>query len=114
MARRTPRMTRVNFQILLSLAVEDLHGYAIKLDVEERTAGAIKLGSGTLYEAIQRLDGCGWIEEVAPEAVDEPRGRKRYRLTPDGRRTLEAELARLAESVEFARLHELLPDVGPA
>ena len=40
------------------------HGYGIKLDFEAHTGGAICLGPGTLYEAIQRLTGLGWIDEV--------------------------------------------------
>jgi hypothetical protein len=44
-------------------------GYAIRLDVEERTDGAMLLGSGTLYEGLQRLEEWGWIEETAGPPV---------------------------------------------
>ncbi len=50
------KLTAVDLQILLSLASGPLHGYGIKLDVAERTEGEMQLGSGTLYEAIQRLE----------------------------------------------------------
>ena len=49
--------------IMLALAGGAKHGYAIKQDVESRTEGAIRLGPGTLYEAIQRLEESGFIAE---------------------------------------------------
>ena len=43
------------FHILLALADDDRHGYAIMQDVAARTTGALKLSAGTLYRSIQRL-----------------------------------------------------------
>ncbi len=67
------------FHILLSLADEDRHGYAIIQDIARRTNGEIKLSAGTLYRSIQRLQEQGLIVETrtrpAPEEDDE---RRRY------------------------------------
>ena len=43
------------FHILIALAKEDRHGYAVMQEVEERTEGAIRLSAGTLYRSIQRM-----------------------------------------------------------
>jgi DNA-binding PadR family transcriptional regulator len=102
------------FYILLSLSTEDRHGYAILKDVEELSQGKLKLSTGTLYEAIARLLDQGLIERIPGEEFarspnQESRNhpgkpRKAYRLTPTGRRVLEAETTRLQRLVEKARL----------
>ena len=107
---RSPRdlMTPATLHILLALAREELHGYGVKQEVEERTGGRLRLGPGTLYEAIHRLEADGWIEEVAsPGGVGGKR--KYYRLTTAGRAAMEDELRRLAAIVEFARDERLVP-----
>ena len=65
-------MRAVELQILLALAAAPKHGYAIKRDVETRSAGAIHLGPGTLYEATHRLrqGGLGQLEEETVLAGD--------------------------------------------
>lgn len=74
--------------ILTSLASGPKHGYALLLDIE-KFAG-VRLGPGTLYGAIGRLEQRGLIEAL------EANGRKRpYRLTAPGAQTLEATLAEL-------------------
>ena len=103
------RMTQTTLQILLSLSGGPLHGYGIKMDVAERTQGEMKLGSGTLYEAIQRLEEDGWIRPVpAPEEAADPR-RQYYRLEGTGEEALRSELTRLDAVVSFARSRDLLP-----
>jgi len=97
--------------ILLALADGALHGYAIKQAVEERSAGEIRLGPGTLYEAIQRLEDAGYIEEES--ARDDPGNgqeaqRRYYRLTPDGWSVLRTEIRHLARMVDEARAHARL------
>lgn len=98
------------FHILIALAQEDRHGYAIMLDVEKRTDGELRLSAGTLYRSIQRMLEQGLIVEVrerpAPELDDERR--RYYRLTPAGRRVAAAEAARLQRLVTVARAHRLL------
>lgn len=104
-------MTRRTLQILLALADGPLHGYGINQAVEERSGGSVRLGSGTLYEAIQRLEGDAWIEEVAaPGAADESGGppRRYYALTAVGRSALADELRGLDEIVRWARSRSLL------
>jgi DNA-binding PadR family transcriptional regulator len=113
MARRTrsPRelLTPAALHMLMALAREDLHGYGIKQKVEARSGGRLRLGPGTLYEGIHRMEAAGWIRET--DASDDPSGkRKFYRLTVTGRRVMEEELERLAEVVRFARTEELLPE----
>ncbi|MDX1613076.1 MAG: helix-turn-helix transcriptional regulator [Candidatus Promineifilaceae bacterium] len=98
-------LTESTFFILLSLAPEPKHGYAILKDVEALSDGRLILSTGTLYGALKRmLDGV-WIERVPdPEPDESNRERKAYRLTKLGRRILEAETARLRRLVGLAEL----------
>lgn len=91
------------FQTLLSLSSGDLHGYAVKQEVEERTRGLVKMGPGTLYETLQRAEKRGLIEETEQPSGDDHSQRRYYRLTRLGRSVLEAEVLRLEEMVEEAR-----------
>lgn len=93
-----------SFHILLSLMDGPAHGYGIKHDVEERTAGRIRLAAGTLYEAMQRLARQGLVEGADPPDGFDGSGRVRfYRITDSGERELRAELRRLEQDVAFAR-----------
>ena len=104
-------LTPVAIQILLSLSDGELHGYGIKLDIEDRTAGEMKLGSGTLYEAIQRLERDGLITEAhAGEPQETGRKRRYYRLTDAGKSNLERELVGMDAIVSYARSRNLIPD----
>ena len=93
------------FQILIALADQDRHGYAIMQDVAARTDGRMKLSPGTLYGSIRRLLEEGFIVELderpAPENDDERR--RYYRLTPFGQQVAQAEADRLATLVRQAR-----------
>lgn len=104
-------MTTRTLQILLALVDGPLHGYGIKQSVEERTEGAVRLGSGTLYEGIARLVDGELIEEV-PAPPDEPASggppRRFYAMTPAGREALTEELHRMDAVVRFARHRRLL------
>lgn len=99
-------LTPATFHILLSLAHEVAHGYHIKRIVEERTSGAVRLGAGTLYAAIRRMNSDGLIEEAEPpeDALDvEPGSRWRfYRITARGRAVLEGEIVRLEADLQAA------------
>lgn len=102
-------LSHVAVEILLTLLHGDRHGYAIKLDVEERIGGGFLLGSGSLYQALQRLERRGYVAEVqGVEPVDARRGRV-YRLEPAGRRALEAELARMSRVLKVARRKKAAP-----
>ncbi len=98
--------------ILLALADGARHGYAIKLDVEGRTGGTIRLGPGTLYEAIQRLQESGLIEEAASGGEEAANGqqaqRRYYALTGRGWDVLRDEIRRLDAIVEQARANPRL------
>ncbi len=104
-------MTTRTLQILLALIDGPLHGYGIRQSVRERTGGEVVLGSGTLYEAVDRLAAKGWLEEVATPP-DEPKSggppRRFYALTSDGRLELSREIERLDAVVKFARGRELI------
>jgi len=93
------------FHILLSLAEEDRHGYAIIQNVAARTNGELRLSAGTLYRSIQRMLEQGLIleprERPAPEQDDERR--RYYRITPYGTAVARAEARRLEQLVRLAR-----------
>ena len=75
--------------VLVSLASGDKHGYAIMQDAE---ALGGKLGPGTLYATLPRLEGRGWIEALPADARRRP-----YRLTSAGATALRAQLASMAQ-----------------
>ena len=103
-------LTPAALHILMVLADGERHGYAIKGEVEQRTGGALRLGPGTLYEAIHRMKNAGWIRSVGGTHEEASQGgpRKCYRLTAPGRRRMQEELERLDGIVSFARSHALL------
>jgi len=91
------------FLILLSLSPGPKHGYAILKEVDTLSEGRVKLSTGTLYGAIERLLDQGWIrrvEDPIPNVTN--RERKFYDLTELGRRALNAEIARLRKLVSVA------------
>jgi len=91
------------FLILLSLAPGPKHGYAILKEVEALSDGRVKLSTGTLYGAIERLLDQDWIRRVDdPIPNDTNRKRKAYELTETGRKALNAEIARLRKLVNIA------------
>ena len=94
-------MTDPNLLVLASLAEGDKHGYAIMEDVE-RFAG-VRLGPGTLYGAITRLEERKLIRAVSPEERRQP-----YAVTALGRAHLSAQLAQL-ERVVKTGLRRLRP-----
>src|SRR4030095_10872334 len=101
MSNRTP-LTEAILLVLLSLAEEPRHGYAIIKDVEQMTTGRVQMSTGTLFGALQRLLEQGWIQPV--EEDESPRGRRVYRLTPVGRRNLKHEFARLKDLTRIGDL----------
>jgi DNA-binding PadR family transcriptional regulator len=95
----------VTFHVLVALAEEELHGYAIIQDVATRTGGQVQLGAGTLYRSIHRMLEQGLVVEArrrpAPELDDERR--RYYRITPFGTAVARAEARRLSQLLELAR-----------
>src|SRR5262245_1899705 len=100
----------IEFHILLALASDERHGYAILQEVKELTDGDLELEPGTLYRALHRLLKDGWIAESArrPAADVDDERRRYYRLTPVGRRVATAEADRLLRLVTVARNNRLL------
>ena len=98
-------LTPAVFHILLAVADQDRHGYGIILDIAERTGGAMRLGTGTLYTAIAGLLDHGLIEESdeRPAEDEDDERRRYYRLTGFGRDVANAEARRLAALVRMAR-----------
>jgi PadR family transcriptional regulator PadR len=96
-------LSNVAVEILVSLLQGEKHGYAIKLDVEERIGDGFLLGSGSLYQALQRLERRGYIAEVkSAKPTDARRGRV-YRIERAGKLALSAELSRMNRILKAAR-----------
>jgi DNA-binding PadR family transcriptional regulator len=100
----------IEFHILLSLAGEERHGYAILQEVASLTEGELQPEPGTLYRALHRMLRDGWVVESTrrPAADVDDERRRYYRLTPLGRRVATAEAARLERLVLAARASRLL------
>jgi DNA-binding PadR family transcriptional regulator len=98
-------LTQERFHVLLALADEPRHGYAIIKDIAARTGGVVSLGTGTLYGIVKRLLADGLVVEShrRPRADNDDERRRYYRVTPFGRRVLAAETARLEGMVLAAR-----------
>jgi DNA-binding PadR family transcriptional regulator len=95
-------LTEPVFLVLLSLAQQPRHGYAILKDVEQMSGGRVVLSTGTLYGALQRLLSQGWIERFEDE--DTSRDKRAYRLSNKGRRNLQAEIERMRHLTRVAGL----------
>ena len=104
-------MRSIEFEILLTLAGGERHGYAIIQDIETRSEGTLSVETGTLYRALQRLAEADLVRPTeARRASDRDDERRRfYSLTPAGRRAAAAEATRLASLVDAARATRLIP-----
>jgi DNA-binding PadR family transcriptional regulator len=97
-------LTPVVFHVLFVLADGARHGYSIMQEVNQRSAGRVGLGPGTLYGAIQRMEDAGFLEKADPPEGEQPDPRRRYyRLTELGRAALLAETERLESLVADVR-----------
>ncbi|HTE45838.1 MAG TPA: PadR family transcriptional regulator [Gemmatimonadaceae bacterium] len=110
----TQPLRPIEFEILLTLADGERHGYAIIQEVEARSDGEMRLETGTLYRALRRLVADGYAKPAArrspsdaSDAHDDER-RRYYAITPAGRQVAAAEAARLARLVAAARSAKLL------
>ena len=104
-------LTPAIVHILLAVADEDRHGYAIMQEVASLTDGAIHMGPGTLYGTIKRMLAAGLLEEAdeRPDPDLDDERRRYYRATPLGSRVLKAETARMAALVSAARAKKVTP-----
>ena len=100
----------VEFQVLLSLAQGERHGYGILQEASSLSEGEAPLEPGTLYRALRRMLQAGLVVESArrPDAERPDERRRYYRLTDLGRRVAAAEGARLQRLVAAARAQKLL------
>lgn len=100
---RSP-LSSAALHILLSLAGDDLHGYAIMQEVARQSDGHYKLGPGTLYDNLQKLVRQGLVHELGHKAGDQDPRRRYYRLSAGGREVLATEVSRLENVIREARL----------
>jgi DNA-binding PadR family transcriptional regulator len=98
-------LSPATLHILLALAGEDRHGYGIIKEAARQSEGHYKLGSGTLYDNLQKLMDRGLVREAAGRSRREDPPRRYYQLTEFGRRVLSADLVRLKSVLREARLH---------
>ena len=100
----------VVFQILLSLAVDEQHGYGIVRDIAARNPGSKRIDPGNLYKALRSMLDDGLIEEShrRPAADLDDERRRYYRFTSLGRRVADGEAWRLEGLVREARRRKLM------
>jgi DNA-binding PadR family transcriptional regulator len=93
------------FLILLALSDRERHGLGIADEIESRTQGKVRVGPGTLYNAIRKMSEAGLIAEVAfaPDPDDDDPRRRYYRITSLGRRRMHEEVERLSVVLAMAR-----------
>jgi DNA-binding PadR family transcriptional regulator len=97
-------LSPATLHILLSLAGEQMHGYAIMQEVQRQSEGKYKLGPGTLYDNLQKLMDRGLVEELGHRPEDDDPRRRYYKLSSLGRGVLTAEIARLEDVVRAGKL----------
>jgi PadR family transcriptional regulator PadR len=93
-------MREPTYFVLASLLAGPLHGYAIIKRAEELSGGRVRLATGTLYTALDRLTAEGCVQLVSEETVA-GRIRRSYGLTEDGATVLRAEAQRMAEAARL-------------
>ncbi|MGH9715429.1 MAG: PadR family transcriptional regulator [Candidatus Acidiferrales bacterium] len=98
-------LSPATLHILLALAGDDRHGYAIMQAVARQSGGQYKIGPGTLYENLDKLVAKDLVKKLLPRASGEDPRRRYYRLTDLGRYVLSADLARLKAVLKEAKLH---------
>jgi len=99
-------LTEATYYILISL-VEPLHGYGIMQNVEDISKGEVKLGPGTLYGALSKLEKQGLI--IKTDEIDSER-RKYYSITEFGKQVVKLEFLRLKKLVEISK--DIIKDMG--
>lgn len=104
-------MRESTYLVLASLLDGPLHGYAIIRRAGELSGGRVRLATGTLYTALDRLAAEGYVELVREDVVN-GRARRSYGLTSSGADVLRAEARRMAEAARLVtdRDRHLKPD----
>ena len=96
-------LSPVTLHVLLALAMNDMHGYAIMQAVRLQSGERYKLGPGTLYDSLGRLLNQGLVSETEPPAGEAESRRRYYKVTGLGRGVLDAELERLDDVLRLAK-----------
>ena len=111
---RDDALKPTDFHVLLALASEPLHGYALVRRIENESEGRVRLLPGNLYAVLRRLGDGGLVEETdaPPDASD--RRRRYYRLSDAGREALGAESQRLERLLGSMRERGLVDGKGVA
>jgi DNA-binding PadR family transcriptional regulator len=100
-------LTPAVFHILLALADGPLHGYAIMQAVEASAGSGLRMGPGTIYGSLQRMEDAGLVKELPSRSDDR---RRVFTLQPTGRRALVAESRRLAQLAALVRAKRLVSE----
>jgi PadR family transcriptional regulator, regulatory protein PadR len=104
-------MREPTYFVLAALLAGPLHGYAIMRRAEEVSGGRVRIATGTLYTALDRLSADGYVRMVG-EAMVNGRIRRSYGLTDDGSAALRAEAQRMAEAAYLATGSPAIPPSG--
>jgi DNA-binding PadR family transcriptional regulator len=97
-------LSPATLHILLALAAGDLHGYGIIQEIARQSDNGYKVGPGTLYDNLKKLLDAGMVADAPKSASAQGDDRRFYRLTLSGRKALSAEIDRLQNVVQEARL----------
>ena len=100
--RHVATLTEPVLLILLSLADQPRHGYALLKDIETFSNGRVRLSTGTLYGALQRLLAYRWIARF--DQPDTSRDKQAYKVTAEGQKQLQRELERMRQLTRVASL----------
>ena len=96
----------LDLMILKALALQEMHGLGISRRIEQITRGTFKVGPGSLFPALHKMEEAGWLTSSWGESENN-RKAKYYRLTKAGRRQLETETQRWGRiSLAIARALE--------
>jgi DNA-binding PadR family transcriptional regulator len=101
-----PPLTPAVFHILLALADGPLHGYAIMRGVERTAGPELRMGPGTVYGSLQRMEEAGLVAEAEGTGGER---RRTFALTAAGRQALAVEAARLVRLADLVRARRLVP-----
>jgi DNA-binding PadR family transcriptional regulator len=99
LACRVVDISNLDIFVLIALADAPAHGYAAMQDIRERSAGRVRVSTGSFYRRLSILIDAGLVEEAQGPKEDDPRRGAYYRVTPPGRQALARERDRLAAVV---------------
>lgn len=102
-------LTPLTLAVLVALAEEPLHGYAVLKALEARPGPRLVGGAGSLYSALQRMVDEGLLAETEGR-TDDLRRRRAFTLTRLGREVARAEMGRMQDELRVGRERDLLPE----